>query len=149
MDIKRKRKLIEVLRGLIGDSYAGTQQDIVKELKKRGFNITQTTVSRVLKQIGVVKEIRGGSHFYRLSTSSPVALRGSIADLVTAILHNQSLLVVKTTAGTAMFVAGFIDHECQDMILGTVAGDDTVFIAPKSVKEIEKVSTRLRNILSE
>lgn len=144
MDIKRKRKLIEVLRGLVSDGFAGTQGEIVRELKKRGFNVTQATVSRIMKQIGVLKESKG---VYRLPSKTPAVFRGSIADLVTGIVHNESILVVKTTAGSAMFVAGFIDHEGQDFILGTVAGDDTIFVAPKNTKDIEKAKLKLVRIL--
>jgi len=142
-----KRKLKEIVRGIIGDGFVGTQSELVKILKQRGFKITQSTISRIMTQMGVVKETAKGRSIYKIRSESKNHYRGSLSDLVVGIFHNSANIVVKTKAGSAMFVAGFLDHECKNIILGTVAGDDTIIIAPVDLKKItsavEKISALL------
>lgn len=139
MDGQSKRKLKEIIRGLIGDGFAGTQSDLSRNLKSRGFRVTQSTISRTMNQMGVVKETANGKHTYKLKNELPTLYRGSLADLVLEISNNESLIVIKTRPGSAMFVAGFLDHECKASILGTIAGDDTVFVAPTKITKINLV----------
>lgn len=141
MDITSKRKLKEVIRGLIGDGFIGTQADIAKQLKSKGFKVTQSTVSRTLNEMGVTKELSNGKQIYRLGSGKAKSqYRGSLSELVTSINSNDVLIVIKTSPGSAMFIAGFIDHECSSSVLGTVAGDDTIFVAPKNIEKLQ--STR-------
>ncbi len=148
MEIVKKRKLKEVIRGLIGDGFTGTQIDLVKALKQRGFKVTQSTVSRSMNEMGVFKESKDGKAVYKLNNMGSVAYRGSLGDLVIGMEHNQSLIVIKTRAGSAMFVAGFIDHECKATCLGSVAGDDTIFVAPRKPSQIAEVMDVIKKRLS-
>ncbi|MEZ4742821.1 MAG: hypothetical protein R3B45_10295 [Bdellovibrionota bacterium] len=75
--------------------------------------------------------------------NSPIDYHGSLVDLVKSIEANECQIIVKTSSGSAMFLAGFIDHYCITDSLGAVAGDDTIFIAPRSIKTIKK---HLKNI---
>ena len=147
MDAQSKRKLKEVIRGLIGDGFMGTQFELAQALKSRGFRITQSTISRTMNQMGVVKEVTNGKQIYKLKNETKASYRGSLADLVVNIASNESLIIIKTRPGSAMFVAGFIDHECKSVILGTIAGDDTIFAAPNKTAKInlalKEVSDRL------
>lgn len=143
MDLQAKRKLKEVIRGIIGEGFDGTQSEIAKSLKSRGFKVTQSTISRTMNQMGVIKEVKGGKQSYRISLEPKTSYRGSISDLVFKIVHNESLIVVKTKPGSAMFVAGFIDHESKASVIGTIAGDDTIFIAPV---KLSKISQTLKDI---
>lgn len=147
MDINSKRKLKEVVRGIIGDGFVGTQSDLVKLLKQRGFKITQSTISRILTQMGVIKETAEGQSIYKIKSASNNHYRGSLSDLVIGIFHNSVNIVIKTKAGSAMFVAGFLDHECKNLILGTVAGDDTIIIAPADLKKITSTVERINSLL--
>jgi transcriptional regulator of arginine metabolism len=145
MDLKTKRKMIEVLRGTIGHGYNGTQEDLREILISKGFDVTQSTISRALRKMGAIKTAGpDGSSRYELSKQQPMsAYGGNINNLVLSTKANEAMIVLKTTPGAAMFVAGFIDHRCGDFILGTIAGDDTIFCTPVSTK---KISTHLNKI---
>lgn len=138
MDLQAKRKLKEVIRGLIGEGFDGTQSELAKALKSRGFKVTQSTISRTMNQMGVIKEVKEGKQSYRINIEPKSSYRGSIADLVFSVVHNDAFIVVKTKPGSAMFVAGFIDHECKASIIGTIAGDDTIFVAPMKLAKISQ-----------
>ncbi len=140
MDAASKRKLKHVIRGFIGDGFQGTQSDLAKQIKERGFRITQSTISLTMSQMGVIKEIVNGQQVYKLRTDLRDAYRGSLADLVLSISHNSSTIVIRTRPGSAMFVAGFLDHEYKDSLLGTIAGDDTIFAAPQKTSKITEIS---------
>lgn len=137
MDLKSKRKLKEVIRGIIADGFSGTQKDVAKSLKAHGFKVTQSTISRTMTEMGIVKESHRGDSVYRIAPVGKNEFRGTVAELIQSIEHNGSLIVMKTRPGTAMFVAGFIDHSCHDTVMGTVAGDDTLLIAPRKVSQIK------------
>jgi transcriptional regulator of arginine metabolism len=138
MKITTKRKLASVLRGLLADGFEGTQSDLCSALQSHGFDVTQSTISRVLKNLGVVKISEKGRTIYRPPLDTPrAALNHGLAPLVQSVQRNETMIIIKTAPGSAMLVAGFIDHHCADDVLGTVAGDDTLFVAPKSVKNIE------------
>lgn len=147
MDIASKRKLKEVIRGLIGDGFTGTQSDISKQLRSKGFKVTQSTVSRTLNEMGVTKELSGGKQIYKLGEKPRSHYRGSLSDLVVSIATNDSLIVIKTNPGSAMFIAGFIDHECKTTVLGTVAGDDTIFVAPQNTSKLSAVVKEIESTL--
>ena len=145
MQVSEKRKMIEVLRGLIGSGFIGNQAEVCEELRKKGYNVTQSTVSRTLKKMGAVKVSDAKGVRYELkSTGNEPIFRGSIGDLVLSCQNNEATIVIKTSPGSAMFVAGFIDHYCHEDIIGSVAGDDTIFLAPVSIK---KISLHKKNII--
>ena len=146
MEITKKRKMLEVLRGLIGSGFEGNQSEICEYLKSKGYEVTQSTVSRALKKIGAQKVSSKDNVRYEIrSGNSKPSYFGSLQDLMNKIECNESQIVIKTKAGSAMFLAGFIDHYCTEDSLGTVAGDDTIFIAPRSIKTIRK---NMKNIES-
>ena len=154
MDMQKKRKMLEVLRGLIGSGFDGGQKEICEYLSQKGFEVNQSTVSRALKKIGASKVAdQSGSRYELLSAPTEVAfgptLGRSLANLLYSIESNESLIVLKTKPGSAMFLAGFIDHYCKKEILGTVAGDDTVFVAPKTVSGIEQHKERVKEFIEE
>lgn len=147
MDARSKRKLKDVIRGIIGDGFQGTQSELARALRSRGLRVTQSTISRTMNQMGVVREAMSGKQFYRLKMDSKISYRGSLSDLIVRITHNESLIVIKTRPGSAMFVAGFLDHECQSTVLGTVAGDDTIFVAPMKTSKISLIAKEVESQL--
>ncbi len=147
MDAKTKRKLKEVIRGTIGDGFNGTQSDLAKILKSRGFRVTQSTISRTMNQMGVIKEVIDGRQMYKLRNETRASYRGSLADLIINVTNNDNLIVIKTRPGSAMFVAGFLDHECKSIVLGTVAGDDTIFVAPAKTLKIGDTTKKVLAVL--
>ncbi len=151
MEIAKKRKMQEVLRNLINSGFKGTQEDLCEVLQKRGFDVTQSTVSRALKKMGVVKSqgIEGNKYLLQPATPFTARFDGSLAGLVTSFRHNGSIIVLKTRPGSAMFIAGYIDHHFAADILGSIAGDDTLFVAPVNCRQIEETIKKMRSFLFE
>jgi transcriptional regulator of arginine metabolism len=144
------RKLSEVIRGCIGDGFAGTQSDLVQELKRRGYVVNQSTVSRYLKKLSVSTESHGDQKIYTIKVdkmSSSRSAARSFKDIVFSVSSNETLVVVKTKADFAMFVAGFIDHGLEGEVLGTVAGSDTFIVIPKKGSSTQHTAGLIRRKL--
>src|SRR5262249_54967472 len=126
---------LEALRELLGQGKLSTQDDLREELLSRRFEVTQSTISRDLRRLGAVKAVDpDGRTVYRLSAEPSVPVPGnSIRDLVQDIQTNGSIIVIHTIPGTASLVALHLDRFKPGGILGTVAGEDTIFVAPGSL----------------
>jgi transcriptional regulator of arginine metabolism len=133
------------IRQLLETGPAGTQRSLVEALIARGFDATQSSVSRDLKELGAIKtaggyELPGGT-----SSDDEVA---SVAELLRGIeTAGPNLLVIKTAIGAAQRVALALDRSCWPEMVGNVGGDDTILVATKSVaaqrnllKKIERAS---------
>jgi len=124
---KRRQRLIEYLR----DGLAATQDDIVKRLASEGFTATQATVSRDLDDIGAVRRHDNGSIVYALPERNgpPVGFGQRVfGELVRSVVPSGNLVVIRTFPGMASTVAAVLDSSAIAGILGTIAGDDTVFV---------------------
>jgi len=116
----------------------GTQEEICEELKKDGYHVTQSTVSRCLRKLGAVRAVESdGRIVYRISELSPPMVRASLNELVLDIVSNGSIVVIRTSPGSASLVARHLDHHRPGGILGTIAGDDTIFVAPASTRKVQ------------
>lgn len=130
---------LEALRKLLSDGELSTQDELREELLRLKFDVTQSTISRDLRRLGAVKAVDpDGRTTYRLpdEVTAPVAT-SSLRDLVTEIAHNGSIIVIHTTPGSASLVARHLDHYRPGGILGTLAGDDTIFVAPASIRDLK------------
>ncbi|MCB0392677.1 MAG: hypothetical protein KDD58_15410 [Bdellovibrionales bacterium] len=136
--MQTNRNAEDVLRGLLGSGFSGTQKDLQKTLSKNGVFVTQSTISRILKKLGASRNRSENKTIYMVDkkTNSVQIPISNFQKLIVSIKSNENTIVVKTIPGSAMFVAGFIDHKCAGFILGTVAGDDTIFVAPNSVQNM-------------
>jgi len=134
---------LDVLRKLLSQGNQSTQDDLREKLEKQGHKVTQSTVSRDLRKLGTIKVIDStGQTMYRLSGDGrPPAHATSLADLVIDIKTNGALIVIHTYPGSASLVARHLDQVRPGGILGTIAGDDTIFVALSSSKDC-KVSMR-------
>lgn len=132
----------EALRKLLDSGTLSTQDELCEKLRKQDFDVTQSTISRDLRKLGAIRTVSAsGQMVYRLPDESnapiPVnALTHSLRDLVLSIRSNGSLIAIRTTPGSASLVARHLDYSLPDKILGTLAGDDTIFVAPSSIKSI-------------
>jgi transcriptional regulator of arginine metabolism len=145
---------LEALRKLLSQGKLTTQDELREELEARKFAVTQSTISRDLRRVGAVKAIDpDGRTVYRLSTDPaparvPVAT-GSLRDLVKTIESNGSMIVIHTVSGSASLIAVHLDRVRPGHILGTLAGDDTIFIAPRSLKKIKETMTSIEKSFEE
>jgi transcriptional regulator of arginine metabolism len=131
---ERRRDLLRILR----QGGARSQHEIVEALIAAGHHVTQATVSRDLREIGAVKVRDNGGFAYRLADQAP---RSAAADLVARNLlrtlsefalevrEAASLVVIVTAPGHAAAVARAIDLAGLNDVVGTIAGDDTIFVA--------------------
>ncbi len=131
-ETKERRKTLRQL--LLSGSGGSTQSRLVEALAARDIATTQSTVSRDLKLLGAQRRVReDGSFVYRLDASG----RSSFpAAMVLAVDHNESMIVIRTRVGRAPAVGIELDGLRHPDILGTIAGDDTVLVVPRSVRRI-------------
>lgn len=133
------RSRLEALRELLKQGTLSTQDELRDKLSNRRFRVTQSTVSRDLRKLGAVKAIDpDGRTLYRLPEEEfqPV-VAAQLSDLVHDINANQSLIVIRTSPGSASLIARHLDRVRPGGILGTIAGDDTIFVAPSSKRAIQ------------
>ncbi|OON39162.1 ArgR family transcriptional regulator [Izhakiella australiensis] len=147
---KEQLQLAVCLR-LIGKNCYASQQEIRRDLQRHGFEtISQSTVSRLLTLLGVIK-IRNakGQKIYALNPLTrpePDAAR-SIAEMVVNIEHNNEFILVHTVTGYGHAVARVLDHHAVPQILGVVAGSSVVWIAPHDIKYTEQVYRKINYLL--
>lgn len=130
---------------IIGESTVHNQDELVKVLRKQGFDATQSSVSRDLRELGVAK----AGDRYILPTQQSAASNpfAAVARFVLEIkTAGTSLTVLKTTTGTAQSVAVAIDSSTWPEVVGTLSGDDTLFIATDEPRDQKKLRERLRGI---
>lgn len=143
--------IIEALRVILLSNTVGRQDEIKQALKKQGFEVNQSKISRLLRKIGAIKTINDQKQtVYSLPREpAPPASKTILSELIINITTNETLIVIHTNPGSASLIGRLLDHHRQDLnILGTVAGDDTVFIAPASVKRIAKTLHTIQAFLA-
>lgn len=132
----------KAIQELVSNCSISDQKQLVDLLKKRyRIEANQAIVSRDLRSLGIVKKNVNGVFIYEPSTIdvSSEILRLALVD----IQHNESLIVVKTQPGLASFVGDYIDS-CTDLdLLGCLAGENVVFVTPKSTKRIQLAYDKL------
>jgi len=117
---------------LITANQIGRQEELAEISEKKGFSVTQSSVSRDLLELGIVKT--GG--FYALPQKPKSAL---VFGLISLEIAGENLVVAKTEAGLASACAVRIDAALIEEIVGTIAGDDTIFIAVRGQKDQKAV----------
>ena len=127
-----------------------SQEDLCVDLKKRGFDITQATLSRDLKELGVDRIHSEDGMRYVLSTEGEERkMKSLIGFEVTSIDANEAMIVIRTLPGRAPGVASFLDSLHHPHLLGTVAGDDTVVVLPSTIKKIHATLQDVKDALVE
>jgi len=144
------QSLDDALRALLMGRKASTQEEICAALEKQGYDINQSKASRLLRKIGAIKVINEqGQTVYSLAREpAPPLMNTPIRNLIIDIVSNETLVVITTSPGSASMVARVLDYyQITTGILGTIAGDDTIFVAPKSIKDIHKLREEIKGLL--
>lgn len=147
---KSAQPLDEALRLLLMGRCASTQEDICTALEKMGVEINQSKASRLLRKIGAIKVVNEkGQTVYSLPREpAPPSMNTLLRNLILDIVSNETLVVIFTSPGSASMVARVLDYnQITTEILGTIAGDDTIFVAPKSIKDIQKLTEEIKGLL--
>ena len=148
MKVKRQSKIIE----LIKNNAIETQEDLADRLKSVGFDVTQATVSRDIRELRLTKITGEGGrlHYSVLHTSEPQLNERLIRifrDGVVSIDYAQNIIVIKTLEGMAMAAAACLDSLSDPQILGTIAGDDTIMCIVKTEDHAINTINSLKSII--
>lgn len=136
------------IKSIIQANDVYNQSQLAKLLSKKNILVTQATLSRDLSEIGVVRVPTSKGLIYKINTEdSEIAFEKRIAEEVLSIEYNENVVLLKTYAGRAQGVALFLDRQKMPEILGTVAGDDTIIVVPKTIKKIKLTVEKLKTNL--
>lgn len=150
MRTERQRKIIE----LIQKSAIATQAALQTALKRVGFEVNQATLSRDIRELGLVKVESGGAYRYvsrqtaprpmlhAKSQATPATLNGFIQE----ISHSGNIVVLKTDSGAASYVAEAIDGLSLPEVLGSIAGDNTIFLCLKADSKSQQLARKLQEL---
>ncbi|MGI5970317.1 MAG: arginine repressor [Oscillospiraceae bacterium] len=150
MKSKRQKIILEI----ISSKDIETQHQLLKELESRGFHTTQATVSRDIKDMHLVKELgASGAYKYTVSTAESFSnhknkLRMIFRESVTSVECAQNLIVLKTLPGLANGACSALDGMEISELVGTLAGDDTAFLAMKDNASAAAFCSEIRAMLS-
>jgi transcriptional regulator of arginine metabolism len=134
-----------LLAKIIREQVVGRQSELVAELRKLGTHATQSSVSRDLRELGVAKQ--GDRYVLPDAVALPKNDFSTLKQFVNALqTAGTNLTVLKTTVGSAQSVAVAIDTARWPEVVGTISGDDTIFIATAGAREQRKLGERLRAI---
>lgn len=149
MSIKQDEE-IKAFKEILKAECYGSQGEIVDVLKDMGFaNISQSKVSRMLSKFGAVRARNAkGDMVYCLppELGMPTA-KSPLKQLVLDVVHNNVMIIIRTTPGAAQLIARLLDSLGKsDGVIGTIAGDDTIFIAPADISLIEETRQKVEDL---
>jgi transcriptional regulator of arginine metabolism len=154
--MKIKNNRLEALRMIISSHELGSQEELLQALKNEGFSLTQATLSRDLKQLKVAKaaSMRGNyvyvlpndTMYKRVSTPHSVKEMMQVPGFL-SINFSANMGVIKTRPGYASSIAYNLDNNHIEEIIGTIAGDDTIFIVIKQGVTKEEVISALSEVV--
>jgi|GEM_PF-19417 len=145
MDRIKRKKLIKTL---IRDKQIGSQQELLDELKHHNLELTQATLSRDINELGI-KKIKTQTGFKyvldedKLIINTCVLLNYEVLD----VAHNEIGIFIKTLPGRASGVADLVDKISSDLILTTLAGDNSIFIVPKTITDIPIIREKIESFI--
>lgn len=150
-NIVKKRRHMKILE-LISSQDIETQDDLSELLRISGFDVTQATVSRDIRELKLTKSAdENGVYKYTISQNDddkPIGKYGFILrETILSCEKAHSIVVVKTISGMANAACAAIDHMQWANVIGTIAGDDTIFIAVKEPEDVDSIMNIINGIL--
>lgn len=150
MKPNRQAKILQ----LIETKDIETQEQLLNELEACGFSTTQATISRDIKELRIIKEL-GKNGIYRysavtkqLENTSAARLNSIFRQCVTSCDHAQNIVVIKTMPGMASAACSAIDNMEFEMVIGTLAGDDTAFLLLRDAASASALCAEIRKQLT-
>ena len=145
---QRHRALADLIRG----EPLASQEELAERLAALGFAVTQATVSRDLEQLGAIKVRRDGRLGYalpgELHSAPQPHLAAVVCDWVRSIDVAGNLVVLKTPPGSAHLVGFALDQSVLPEVVGTISGDDTIFVAVRDAAQARPFADRLEALRS-
>ena len=148
MKYNRQNEII----ALISELEIETQEELSEQLRRRGYMVTQATISRDIRELKLVKVAgAGGKYKYALPHHEETAISSKFYNLLvetlTGVYSANNIVVVKTCAGMAQGAGAAIDSMGRDDIVGSVAGDDTIIIVMRTNEAAAILVSELREII--
>ncbi|MGN0456574.1 MAG: arginine repressor [Acutalibacteraceae bacterium] len=148
MKSRRQSKILE----LINKNEINTQEGLLTKLVDSGFNVTQATVSRDIKELKLQKVVTSdGKYKYASASKAPQSLTGSFNSLfsgsVTSVDYAGNMIVLKTVSGMAQGVCAAMDAVEIEGVVGTIAGDDTIFVVARNDSSAAAVVSYLKKLV--
>lgn len=138
------------IKHIITHQAIASQDELCQALRKAGFDVTQATLSRDMKELGIARvNTLDGVRYVLHVESEERRLTSLIGYEIESIDANENIVVIKTLPGRAQGVAEIIDNMHYPAILGTIAGDNTIFVGPSTVGRIDEVLRLLRGLMAE
>ena len=149
MKHSRQEKILQI----INENTVETQEQLIEKLEEAGFNVTQATVSRDVRELKLTKISCGfGVYKYVVSSrdthSHSAKFLNMLKEMVTAVDHAGNLVVVKTYPGMAQAAAAALDSMEYPEIIGSIAGDDTVMLVIRSAEATRAFSLELQGLIN-
>lgn len=148
-----KNKRQQAITEIITNNIISTQEELVDALNQIGFDVTQATVSRDIRQLNLRKEAVNGEKSHYVLPVYNDKLTGAygrvLNESVVSVDVAMNILVLKTQPGMAMAVAAALDSFQYHEIVGTIAGDDTVMVVIRTTNDALIVQKRIKQLLSE
>ncbi len=148
MKNRRQRRILEI----VSNETIGTQKELAERLQQEGFETTQATISRDIKELLLVKVNIGGDRYkYVIAQETPVTdakLRMVLREFILSYDYSENLLILNTAPGNANTVASAIDRARWPQVIGTLAGDDTVMLVIKPKEAVQEVVEKIEDYTS-
>ena len=148
MKNRRQRRILEIVSNVT----IGTQKELAERLQQEGFETTQATISRDIKELLLVKVNIGGDRYkYVIAQETPVTdakLRMVLREFILSYDYSENLLILNTAPGNANTVASAIDRARWPQVIGTLAGDDTVMLVIKPKEAVQEVVEKIEDYTS-
>ncbi len=149
LDIRLERQ--NLIRHVITHSVIETQSDLVRALEAMNCEVTQSTISRDIREMGLTKTLKpDGVYCYTLPRQRKTVshhFSRMLSDSVLDVELAMNLVVVKTLSGSANMVAEAVDSSAWQEVVGTLAGDNTIFIATRSLEDAEMLREKIRQMI--
>ena len=148
-----KQNRQEAILDIISKNTVETQEQLIEKLREDGYNVTQATISRDIRELRLTKISCGfGIYKYVVSSQEPhthsVKYLNILKETVNDVEHAGNLVVVKTYAGMAQAAAAALDSMGWTEIIGSIAGDDTIIIVLRSAETSRSFSVELTGLLN-
>lgn len=149
MKVRRQKKIVEI----ISQKKIQTQKELADSLRLSGFEVTQATVSRDVRELGLIKapSEKNTVRYTLPGTPAPMQsdnrLKRSFKDSVVSLDHSENLIIIKTLPGEAQGVASAVDQAGWPEIVGTIGGDDTILVIAKLKRYLPVLLKRFNQLV--
>ena len=142
-----KEKRQNLIIRLIKEQNVETQEELLLLLEKEGFNTTQATISRDIRELNLKKKYAVKERGDNNELSGEVSYYQTLKNCIVSMDYAENIIVVKTVSGMAMAVGASVDRLNISGILGCIAGDDTLFLAIKDKTQAERIIGEINDVI--